>query len=114
MIVEELFLKKRNFHPLQVSCHGVMYLTIILRENGTSPDTLPTRPYAELSKIRRYSARLHEQDNCFIIQYIDDKAQFSTFLGIKDGKTTIFLRDTQNYVYRRIYVEYVRRILSAL
>ena len=30
------------------------------------------------------------------------------------GKTTIFLCDTQNYVYRRIYVEYAGRILSAL
>ena len=44
-----------------------------------------------------------EQDNC-LIQH-NDKAQFSTFIGKKAGKFTIFLRDTKIYVYRRIYVE---------
>ena len=56
-----------------------------------------------------------EQDNCFFVKHIDDKAHFSTFIEKKKaGKTTIFLRDIQNYVYRLIYVEYARRILSTL
>ena len=38
-----------------------------------------------------------EQDNCFINRHIDDKAQFSRFIG-----KTIFLRGTQNYVYLTI------------
>ena len=55
-----------------------------------------------------------EQNNCLIIQHIDDKAQFSRFIEKKNGKTTIFLRDPQNYVYCRISVACARRILSAL
>ena len=65
--------------------------------------------------LNQLSYRKIEQDNGFIIQHIDDIAQFSTFIEKKKaGKTTFFLRDTQNYVYRRISVEYTWRILRAL
>ena len=41
------------------------------------------------------------------------KHNFLRLLGKKKaGKTTIFLRNTKNYVHRRIYIEYARRIFE--
>ena len=81
----------------------VANLTIILRNRADlSPDTLLTRPLAELAKIRRYSTRL-SRIIVLLFNTLMTKQNFSTFIRKEAGKTTIFLRDTQNYVYRRIY-----------
>ena len=50
---------------------------------------------------------------CFIIQFIDNKAQFYCRKAGGDLYFAIFLPDTRNYVYRRISLDYGRRIFSA-
>ena len=55
------------------------------KSRGISPDTQPTRPLAELAKIRRYSARLSR-----IMLLLFNKAQFSTFIGKKSWKNYLF------------------------
>ena len=47
-----------------------------------------------------------EQDNCFIIQHIDNKAQFHCRKAGDDLYFAIFIPDTRNFVYRRISVDH--------
>ena len=51
-------------------------------------------------------------ENCFIIQHIDNKAQFYCRKTEGDLYFTIFLPDTRNYLWRRISVDYRRRIFQ--
>ena len=63
------------------------------KSRGISPDTWPTRSKAEQDNEQdnednekdneEDNEEDNEQDNGFIIQHIDDKAQFSTFIGEK-------------------------------
>ena len=53
-----------------------------------------------------------EKDNCFIIQHIENKAQFYFRRAGHDLDFAIFLPDTRNYVYRTISVDFGRRIFS--
>ena len=66
-----------------------------------------------LAKIMGYSAMLTEQENCFILQHIDNKAQFYCRKAEYNLYFGIFLPETRIYIYRRISVDYGRRMFSA-
>ena len=54
------------------------------------------------------------QDDCLIIQHVDNEAQLYCRKAGYNLYFTIFLPDTRNYVYCRISVDYGRRIFSEL
>ena len=51
--------------------------------------------------------------DCFIIQHIDNKAEFYYIKAGDDPYLVIFLPDALNHVYRKISVDYGRGIFSA-
>ena len=67
--------------------------------SGISPDI-----YLNQGTFRKI-----EQDNCFIIQQIDNKAKFYCSKAGDHLYFAIFLSETRSYVYRRISVDYGRR-----
>ena len=71
--------------------------------SGISPDIF----------LNQGTSRKIEQDNCSIIQHIDNKAQFYCSKAGDDLYFAIFLFKTRNYVYRRISVDYEQRKFSA-
>ena len=85
------------------------YLTVILRSRRNYESYL-----ADKAGYNKGIYRKIEQDNCFIMQHIDHKAKFYCKKATDDLPFDIYLRNTRNYIYRRIFVDNGGRMFSAV
>ena len=81
---------------------------------GILPDILSRRGRKPSWLKNQAIFRKIEQDNSFIIQHMDDKAQFSTFIGKKKPEKYHFSPRHTKLRISQVSVEYARQILSAL
>ena len=84
--------KLRKRKDLTILLRNCVEYRLILSRRGRSP-----------SWLKQWIFRKIEQDNCFIIQHMDNKAQlYCRKADIPDFYFAICLPDTRNYVARRI------------